>query len=200
MSTAGTMYEETVRYGYAKHLQTQIIPGGTIYPAFTTPFTTGYDTLIFEILATPNAGAINLGSRISFDGGANYLVEDAYWALMQHTFSAPSGGVYGSFYGSQNAGAGYMTYAQHAASPTADWPVFGEIVVKRARPYNTIQGHIVYHHPSVDFISSVGASMYVGTGSSTTNINGIQFFFGNSSFQAGSIIRCYGIKKGVFGS
>jgi hypothetical protein len=200
MSTDGTLFDETIKLGYAKHLQTQNIPGGTVYAVFLAPFTTFYDTLMFEFVnVASTVDACIMGWRVSYDGGASFSA-DGYWWTQQYNFSYHAGGSYGSCSISQPD---YVSYAYAGANPVNTHPSFGELYLQRSsRPFLTWDSHVVHIQSGLNFISCRAGGMHVGTGAgvAANPVNGIHFFFAGSSFKSGSIIRCFGIKKGIIGS
>lgn len=97
MSTVGTLYDETVKNGFAKLLSAQVLTNAS-YVDFIAPlaYNLGYRTYWFDFdhLQITSGGNDRLVSYVSWDGGVNWC-PDHLWSIIR-CYSHNASDTYGS--------------------------------------------------------------------------------------------------------
>ena len=197
MSTVGTLYDETVKFGFAKLLSTQAASNSASLD-FIAPFVgNAYDTFIFDLFALgPTAtDTAYLAMVLSADGGATWG-SSGYWTeyARQGAFVPGPPIAHGSVY--QGAAAQTLfALSDYQYAPAGR--LSGRV---RCNPGLSSEGGVksfewqLAHHAQ----TSGGNTLVIGGGgwSVTHVINGVRFFYSGTTVATGSI-RCYGLKRGT---
>ena len=192
MSTVGTLYDETVKNGFAKLLSVQTFTGVYVCD-FVAPLSSlEYRTFWFDIdnLIGSNTDQY-LFMYTSHDGGATWNTTTNYWVILigySHTTTA--------FYGSVMAGAPAQAYLQPGGSVQyGPLPLAGRVYFYRSSVNEgggkVFEWHITFRHPSYGMCCTWGGGGYYGH----HGINGVRFQYNAGATMTGAI-RCYGLKKG----
>jgi hypothetical protein len=193
MSTVGTLYDKTIKNGYAKLLAVTEVVSTVSVIDFVSPFTSTYDNYIFELesLQSDNTGAFFMFYP-SNNSGASWLQSENLWSLAG-VWSHREGATYGSTIYSGSRVYMQQTYdAQYGPLPMS-----GIIYFNRGAPGTGGEKQFlwtnVYRSPSY------GAGVTWGNGAANISyamMTGIRFLYSSGNIIAGAI-RVFGIKTGV---
>jgi hypothetical protein len=186
MSTAGTLYDDTIKNGYGKLLNVSTV---------STPVTSidvscayaGFDSYLFELdqLFLDN---LLLLLRASSDNGATYPAAGCQWVL--HTMFLGGTPPYRSY---ANGTLGVYDYTQlsHAAYPAN--AISGRVRITPDARSNIMFKTAGVHNTNYEQLNW-GCTYFDGVGGP---VNKLRFFpHGGGSFSAGSI-RTYGFRTGA---
>jgi len=195
MSTVGTLYDETIKFGYAKLLQVSTASGASSID-FVAPLALDYDTFWFDLDSlTPSLNSAILIIYVSTNSGSSWQAgTDYYW----YTFLVQPGGAGAASYSSTALPeTTYMRISQPQSAPAGFYPTDGRVTFNLGPNRGTTGGHrsfdwiTINQDPASGYpVASTGGGAYTGTAP-----NGVRIFFSGGSTITG-IIRCYGLKKG----
>jgi hypothetical protein len=193
MSTVGTLYEKTIKNGYAKLLAIQDVVSPVANISFVAPFTSTYDNYIFDIdsLQSDNTGAYFLFYP-SVDSGASWLQSELLWSLAG-VWSHRAVQTYGS-----TIYPGARVYMQQTYDAQyGPLPMSGTIYFNRGPPGSG--GEKQFFWMNTYRSPSYGSGFTWGNGAANSSyalMTGIRFAYSSGNIIAGAI-RVYGIKMGV---
>jgi len=187
MSTAGTLYDDTIKNGYAKLLNISTV---------STPVTSidlscayaGYDSYLFELdqLFLDNCMLL---LRASGDNGATYPTTGCQWVL--HTMFLGEGPAIYRSYANGTLGVYDYTQISHVAFPAN--AISGRVRLTTDQRSNILFKTAGVHPANLEQLNW-GCSYIDGLGGP---INKLRFFpHGGGSFSAGTI-RTYGFRTGA---
>jgi hypothetical protein len=188
MSVAGTLYEETVKFGHAKLLSSQTA-NSVVYLTFTTPFTSEFNSYQFDIINLTHGSTAYpwLACQMSSDRGASWIT--GYWWGCYYICS------HSNVYGTQ--GSVYTPTVQDVVrialdAYPANTPTAGEAQMYCA-PGKAMQfqAHTSINHPSY------GQGQWVVGTAVDAGANAIRFFFNNGTPILSGTIRMYGLRSGL---
>ena len=187
MSTVGTMYDETVKFGFGKLLQTQTLSNVSA-AVFVTPFTLGFHTFLFDLVNLyPVAASDSVLAQVSFNAGASWAGDAYYWGLVYSTSNDPAS------VGSQaNHLVGARTDAFQVSGSGYNYNAYvGEVIVN-CTPGKNAQ---FQWHTSCVNAGYLQHNLF-GGGVRDGPCNAVRFLFGGGNISSG-IIRCYGLRLGT---
>jgi hypothetical protein len=186
MSVAGTLYEETVKFGHAKLLSTQTA-NNVVYMTFQSPFTSEFNSYHFDIINLTHGSSAypSLGAQLMNASGAI----TGYW--YSYFYNCSHSNVYGnagSVVSSLDTNAIQLTVSSYPVNS----PVTGEVFIHCA-PGKACQfsSHVSVNHPSYG-----QGQMITGT-ALDAGCNGVRFFFWNGTPIISGTIRMYGLRSGL---
>jgi hypothetical protein len=196
MSTAGTLYDETVKNGFAKLLSAQTVTNVSAVD-FVAPlaFALGYRTFWFDFYnLVCNTNNDRFVANVSWDGGTSWG-PDFLWSFIR-CYSHQAADTYGSVALSPSAAGGvYRGVMWLGHDQAANLYISGRLYFHRgvqgASGYRGCYGEMTGRHPSagVSIISHAQFSWF-----SPADFNAIRFYFTGSTMSG--TIRCYGLKTG----
>ena len=191
MSTAGTLYDETIKNGFAKLLSITAC-GTAATVGISIP--TGYDSYWFDLDAlyfTLDNGF--LVARVSTDNGASYKADSYWWSATTIWGNLPAGTV--SQYGSSVLGGGHTTWLFLTHGNWISHPAMGRV---RIWPTGANISTVVWKTGSLQNgnynATHFGSGFYA---SSSLIVNAMQFLTGNGGTFNGGTIRLFGLKNGT---
>lgn len=198
MSTAGTLYDEIIRYGSAKLLSAQTFSNVTFID-FVAPlaFALGYRTFWFDFdSVTCSISGAHFRAYVSADGGSTFQ-GDYLWS-MQRMYSHGAADTYGSVAFSPGSAGGdyrgsiWVSDAQYSPGP---YYMNGYMCFNRQAAglggVRNIYGTTTYRHPSLGIAIKTHGSVPWAGGWDWNAIR-LQYNTGTMS----GMIRCYGLKTG----
>lgn len=198
MSTVGTIYDETIKYGFAKLLSTQTASNSTSI-AFTAPFVGDlYDTYVFDLFGLAPSVDTFLAMRFSTDGGATWAATDYWTQYIRQDANASAPVSYGSIY---QGVAWQATFVLSDFQYSTGNPgrLSGRVRFNRAYPsggagVRNVEWQLAHHcsNPGSTNTFAQGGGGWVAT----NYVNGVLFFYSGGNIVSGSI-RCYGLKGGT---
>ena len=192
MSTVGTLYDETIKNGFAKLLSIQYAPAGTASINFVSEFSSAYDAYLFDIdnifMARDDCHFI---LRVSIDGGASWRVDNYYWSCST-LFSNQNPNIHNA-YGSATLGGVHLTWMMLTHASIIGHPLSGRV---RFFPNNENSlSHVLWRTVGIQPSLYTQVNMGGGFWPYGNFVNGIQFLA-----HAGTIsgnIRMYGMRTGA---
>jgi hypothetical protein len=189
MSTVGTLYDETVKNGYADFLQA-INVGTAGAVGFSLP--AGYDSYLFDLDALyftlDNAFLI---ARVSVDNGASYKADSYWWSATTIWSNQPNPTV--SQYGSVVLGGGHTTWLFLTHGNWLGHPAMGRVKVQ---PTNNVS-NVLWKTGTLQNGNYNAAHVGSGWWASAPIINAMMFLPGNGGTFNGGTIRLFGLKNGA---
>lgn len=191
MTTAGTLYDETVTRGFGKLLSAQTASNSASI-IFLSPLSNAHDSYWIELdcLKPATGGSIVLRMHLSSDNGSTWLGSGNYW--------------YGGWAVYGNRSTSYDVHLDNAqlrqvATTRTDFSVSGWVRMVAA-PLSTTNsykgffwsGNAVYDNS--DYFTTNEMSGGHSYTSLTAPINGIRFTFSTGNIASGSI-RMWGLRK-----
>lgn len=189
MSTAGTLYDETIKNGYAEFLSAQNV-GTAGAVAFSLP--AGYDSYLFDLdaLYYNTEGAAIIG-RVSTDNGASYKADNYWWSATTIWSNQPNPTF--SQYGSVVLGGGHTTWLFMSHGHWLGHPGMGRVKVQPTGNVSNVlwKTGILASNPYYN-------STHIGSGwwASSPIINAFMFLPHVGAFNGGTI-RLFGLKTGA---
>jgi hypothetical protein len=185
MSVAGTLYEETVKFGHGKLLSSQTA-SGQLNLTFIAPFTSEFNTYHFDVVnVTMDTRSQFFGCQLSNNGGASWL--SGCWYTNSYVCSHSN--VFGNeAYPMIGLNSDCIRLTGNAYENNA---VSGEIIMHCAPgKAMTFQAHITINHVSYGHMGMItGSALDAGA-------NGIRFFCYGGRLVSGTI-RMYGLRSGL---
>jgi hypothetical protein len=189
MSTAGTLYDETIKNGFAKLLSAQVVTNVSVVD-FVAPlaFALGYRTFWFDLdNLLCNSDGQRLVSYVSTDGGASWG-GDYLWSFIRcYSHNAAD------FYGSVALGGGYRANMFVGDTAAANLYTSGRLYFHRiqagASGTRALYGEIVCRYTGR--VTLMSHSQHTWFGGDPTAIR-FQYTAGTMS----GAIRLYGLKTG----
>lgn len=189
MTTAGTLYDETVGGGFAKLLNSTVISNGATLVGISLP--SAYDAFMFDLESIYCTGQPAFLIRVSIDNGATWL-QSYYWS-MSTVFSYNANAW--SPYGSHTLGGGHTTWLGWSHGWFDGHPLGGRVRLFQnsgTNAFSTVLFRYSCPQPSYYTACNVGSGWWPGG----TAINAIAFLPSGGSFTGGTI-RMYGMRKGT---
>lgn len=188
MSTAGTLYNETIQNGFAELLSVQNCgTAGSV--GFTLP--AGYDSYLFDLDALYyNTHNVLLAARVSVDNGANWQVANYWWSATTIWSNLPNPTF--SQYGSNTLGGGYETFLFLSHGNWAGHAGMGRV---RVYPTNNVS-NVLWKTGTLQDNNYNACHIGSGFWASGPAINAVLFFPGSGLFNGGTI-RLFGLRTGV---
>ena len=187
MGTVGTMYDETVKFGFAKLLQVQTLTnaGSAI---FISPFTQNFHTFIFDFLDLyPTAGYDWLWAQVSTNGGVSWLGANYYWGYVYSTSHAAVYNASGNYVVGGSTNVFQLTGGGHNPNP---WS--GEVILNFRPGKNAeLQWHFTVRNTDYQQWNMFGGGVCDGA------VNAVQFALATGNTIAKGTIRCYGMRLGT---
>ena len=188
MSTAGTLYDETIKNGYAKLLMTQTASNAAAID-FTLPYTE-FDSFEFDLDCIKTTAADWFLICCSNDGGVSFPASADYWwaALTQWANVAPPAL---SHFSGELLGAPHTTFLLIAHATTVGHNMSGRVrLVMTPGTVSQFRWRISGTNPSNLHFTHAGAGMRYVAG-----LNAVRFFPYTGLISQGTI-RMYGMRKG----
>ena len=194
MSTVGTLYDETVKFGYGKLLQTSTASGAASID-FVAPLALDYDTFWFDLDSLTSAASQLLQIFVSINSGSTWITASGtYW----YTFLYQPGGSAAASYSSSQLGGAettYMRIGQPLVVPAGAYPMNGRVYFNLGPNRGVTGGHRQFDWITIGRDGTGYTATSTGGGASTgTAPNGVRFSFAGNAMTG--TIRCYGLKKG----
>jgi hypothetical protein len=195
MTTAGTLYEETIKNGFAKFLASATAANSATID-FVAPFTLGFNTYYWDlcnIRHTVNQAGLYV--RVSGDGGATYHSAGGYRYVVFQGYALIAGNAMGSIAGGQN-----LAMSMGNGSQT-DTPVSGRLILNNGTSPTDRMRQFTWQLASY-YYSGGGVMHHFGGGTGNADIagyppvNAIRFYSSSGNLKDG-IIRMYGLRKGI---
>lgn len=184
MSTAGTLYDETVKNGFARLLQSQS-PTNVVNIAFISDLTDTYEVYFFDFTDVMSTADAWFYCQLSSTAGSTWSA-DYYYA-------------YGNaFYNTTHALSG-SRYSQNQICNTQPTTAAlgGELWLYRCKSPNTLSSHTIQY--GLSWSNSYGSQLMNTVGINVEEYNvvtGIRFAFSSGNIASGKF-RMFGIKTGV---
>jgi hypothetical protein len=189
MSTAGTLYGETVGGGFAKLLNSTVISNGAGIASFSLP--TAYDAFLFDIEGVYFSSEAAFIIRVSADNGASWFTDTYYWSLSS-IFSNDPVNTWRP-HGSYTLGAPHPSWLGWSHGFIVGYPLGGRVrFFQFPNQLSTILYRYSCVHPTLYTACDVGSG-WLGLGNP---LNAIGFLPSSGTFTAGTI-RQYGMRKGT---
>jgi hypothetical protein len=195
MTTVGTVYDETIKFGFAKLLQVQSFSNNYSL-VFVTPFTLPFHTFLFDLVNINAASTYDwLFAQVSTDSGASWLGANYYWGSSYSTSHGDGAG--NNVSGTQanttdgaNTNVFELTGGGNGGAGGNPWG--GEVIVTFRPGKNAeFQWHTTVRSPSY------GQHNYFGGGVVDGACNAVRFASAQGGNFSSGIIRCYGLRMGV---
>jgi hypothetical protein len=180
MSTVGTLYDEAIKFGYAKLLTVNIANNSSALD-FVSGLALGYDSYIFDVdKLYSNVSNANLYWRVSSDSGSSYI-QTTYLAGISRVLPTV-----GHQFVGYNAGTEFVPQL----GPGASQSLSGRVYMQPA------QNKFTWHFSA--FVDGYRQTLTFGGGAnfSVATINAVRFAFASANLTTGAI-RLYGMKKGT---
>jgi hypothetical protein len=188
MSVAGTLYDETIKNGYADFLQA-INVGTASAVGFALPL--GYDSYLFDLDAlyynTDNAALIG---RVSTDNGASYKTDSYWWSATTIWSNQPNPTV--SQYGSVVLGGGHTTWLWLSHGNWLGHAGMGRVKVQ---PSGNVS-NVLWKTGTLQNGNYNAAHVGSGWWASSPAVNAFMFLPHVGVFNGGTI-RLFGLKNGA---
>ena len=196
MSTVGTLYDETVKFGFAKLLSVQSVTSASFID-FIAPFAAGevdkYSSYIFEIDGLVPTVDASLWILVSTDGGATWKTSGGGYSWEWGYAYANNPAV--NYYGSITLGTTYMDHFQTGGSTYGLYAIDGR--VKFNPGSNVGVKNFGWELSCLPGGSGSMAFAFGGGGYHLlSGINGVRFMFTVNTINSGTI-RLYGLRKGT---
>ena len=193
MSTVGTLYDETIKNGFAKLLAVQVVSSPVATIDFVAPFTSTYDNYIFDVDCLQSDNTSNYFMFYpSVNSGVSWLNLENLWAIGA-IWSHQAITTYGS-----TIYTGARTYMQMTYDAQyGPLPLSCTIYFNRGPPGSG--GEKQYQWTNIYRTPGTGACMTWGNGATNSTyamMTGIRFLYSGGNIISGAI-RVYGIKTGV---
>jgi hypothetical protein len=188
MSVAGTLYEETVKFGHAKLLSTQTA-SSVVYLTFISQFTSEFNSYHFDFINLTHGDPSwpIFCCQFTNDGGASWIT-GYWWASYYNCSHGPAYGTQGSVYN-----ANLTNVVRLSLSPYhANTPLAGEAQMY-CSPGKSMswQSHISVNEPNN------GQGQWIVGAALDAGANGIRFFYYNGTPILSGTIRMYGLRSGL---
>lgn len=190
MSTVGTLYDETVKFGYGKLLSRSVANSSS---AIVCSLPVEFDTFWIDLAClVPSVGAY-LFARMSQNGGSTWIAANyAYGMLWGDADGTPAGGNQNiTSIGGTSSQQLQLSYVVNAAS--TQYALSGEVMFTRGLGLQTFNSLTAYNE------SSSGSAWHRCCGTlwdSTSAITDIRFYYGSGLILKGSV-TVYGLRKGT---
>ena len=196
MSTAGTLFDETIKNGYSKLLGTGIVdpPNTSVTSiAFSLLDTLGFDSYWFDLSGVRPSVQDHLCMRV-FLGGIGYSSGMYHYHSTQILFGSPDNTT-GTYTGI-SPGWSDQFFLGTNCQPTH--PLSGRVALmndaRRSDNWKQFIWHTAMYSAGADIIRThIGSGFSEGSSAPLTTV---QFFFGGAYF-AYATIRCYGFRMGT---
>jgi len=185
MSIVNTTFEREIKFGYGRHLLTQVAASSASI-AFVDDLTNKFDVYLFDISdLLPTDMAAMLYMYVSGDGGATWLTTNYFWSYL-YTLSHGVGSSVGSGTDSK------IILCGNSANNSS---LGGE--VRWTRSDATFTDNYFSYQISIAH-SAAGQMMCIGGGNrrGSGDVNGIKFQFNVGNIASGAI-RLYGMRTGA---
>ena len=189
MSTAGTLYDETIKFGHGKLLQIATASGAASIAI--TGFDPTFDSYVIDLDNFYNVTEGQyLVMQVSYDSGATWKTTASYyWASFSSISNYTPPGIH--WYSSLNLSEASWLRMSHGMTP-------GNALVARVRVFQNPVGytHLTWHcggwHSSYITHDWIGSGMWVGN---VGLVNGVRWNF--TSGTVSGTVRLYGMRTGA---
>ena len=191
MSTVGTLYDETVKYGSAKLLS--VAPASNSASLDFLNLTFDFPVYVFDLVAMlPTVMGSNLLLRISTNNGATFDVTEGYHSHWSYSMSHTTGGAHGSYI--SGAGA-HRTWFYIGNLQNSGATLIGRVIFYR----RGLSGgrHFEWWSTTYRSDAGTGTMSIVGHGvqGSYMTVDAVRFYYSSGTIASG-VIRCYGMRPG----
>jgi hypothetical protein len=181
MSTVGTLYDETIKFGLARLQSSSLISAAVQYVTFALP--TGFSTFLFDLCnLRPGTDNQTLHVQVSMDNGATWKTDAAYYWTRFYVTShgvSPSGGVVNAVGGAETS-----LQISGVTSNTVGGDVAGELVYHRGNAnVAPFTWHTCSLTPSLGSNAVRGAGTYWVSGT----VNTVRLFFAVGNVVGGRV-------------
>jgi hypothetical protein len=185
MTTVGTLYDESIKFGFGKHIQTYTVPSATSSLGFLLP--AEYDTFLFEFLNIFMSVADQiLCMRVSMDNGATWKTSALHY--FTYLYMTSHGSPLGTAYQYNNVAHFYISGWQYIGSGFS-----GELFYHRGAGFvPPFSWHMAGQHATAGTWITRGGGTYWEGGL----INALLFFPTSGNITQGRV-NIYGLRKGA---
>lgn len=184
--SSATIYDETVKFGYGKHLQTQVISSSTALVTFASALSDDYPLYLFDLirlLPTTDGGEICL--QVSYDG-TNWGGIGYWWG---NQFVWPTG-----MSDTNSSATGEQGFLRLSSVQLLPYELSGELLFNRSSV--ALRGatwSTLHAQTSIGVVATYGGGKSI---TSTDQVLAVRFFYHVGNIASGTI-RCYGLKTGI---